>query len=44
MTVEVADADDLLGNLFSFAYLSVTTKVRNTAWLQDMLYGIPQVA
>lgn len=44
MTIEVADMDDLLGNLISFAYLSVTTKVRSTAWLQKLLYGIPQVS
>jgi len=43
MTIEVADMDDLVGNLFSFAYLSVTTKVRDTTWLQKLLYGIPQV-
>lgn len=44
MTIEVADMDDMLGNLFSFAYLSVTTKVRSTAWLAKFLYGIPQVS
>jgi len=44
MTIEVADMDDMLGNLVSFAYLSVTTKVRSTAWLQKLLYGIPQVS
>lgn len=43
MTVEVADMDDLAGNLFSLLYLSVTTKVRDTGWLQKLLYGIPQV-
>jgi len=43
ITVEVADLDDLIGNAFSFLYLSVTSKVRNTTWLQDLLYGIPQV-
>lgn len=43
MTIEVADLDDLLGNAFSFAYLSVTTKVRSTAWLQKLLYGASQV-
>lgn len=44
MTIEVSDLDDLLGNLFSFAYLSVTTKVRNTTWLQKLLYGATQVS
>ena len=43
MTIEVADADDLIGNAFSFLYLSVTAKVRDTTWLQKLLYGIPQV-
>lgn len=43
MTVEVADMDDFIGNLFSFLYLSVTTKVRDTTWLQKLLYGVPQV-
>jgi len=43
MTIEVADMDDFIGNLFSFLYLSVTTKVRDTTWLQKLLYGIPQV-
>jgi len=44
MTVEVADLDDLIGNGFSFMYPSVTTKVRSTAWLQKLLYGVTQVA
>lgn len=43
MTIEVADMDDLIGNLFSFLYLSVTTKVRDTTWAARLLYGIPQV-
>jgi hypothetical protein len=43
MTIEVADMDDFIGNLFSFLYLSVTTKVRDTTWLQKLLYGVPQV-
>lgn len=43
MTVEIADMDDFIGNLFSFLYLSVTTKVRDTTWLQKLLYGVPQV-
>lgn len=44
MTIEVADMDDFIGNLFSFLYLSVSTKVRNTTWLQKLLYGVPQVS
>lgn len=43
MTVETADLDDFIGNLFSFLYLSVTTKVRDTTWLGKLLFGIPQV-
>lgn len=43
MTLELADLDDLLGNTFSFMYASVTTKVRDTAYLQKLLYGIPSV-
>lgn len=43
MTIETADADDFIGNLFSFLYLSVTTKVRDTTWLGKLLFGIPQV-
>jgi len=43
MTIEPADMDDFIGNLFSFLYLSVTTKVRDTTWLAKLLYGIPQV-
>lgn len=44
MTIEVADLDDFLGNLVSYCYPSVTTKVRSTAWLQKLLYGVTQVA
>lgn len=43
MTVEVADLDDLVGNTFSFLYLSVTTGARSTAWLQALLYGRTQL-
>jgi len=43
ITVELSDVDDLIGNLFSFLYLSVTTKVRDTTWLGKLLFGIPQV-
>lgn len=43
MTIETADMDDFVGNLFSFLYLSVTTKVRDTTWLGKLLFGIPQV-
>jgi hypothetical protein len=41
--VEVADLDDMIGNLFSFMYVSVTTKVRSTTWLAKLLFGITQV-
>jgi hypothetical protein len=43
-TVELADAMQLVGNTFSFLYPSVTTKVRSTLWLQDLLFGAPEVA
>lgn len=43
MTIETADADDFIGNLMSYLYLSVTTKVRDTTWLGKLLFGIPQV-
>jgi len=43
ITVETADMDDFIGNLFSYLYLSVTTKVRDTTWLGKLLFGIPQV-
>jgi hypothetical protein len=43
MTIEIADFDQLLGNLFSFMYASVTTGTRDTDWLQRLLYGAPQV-
>jgi hypothetical protein len=42
-TVEVADLDDMLGNLFSFCYLSVTAKVRDTTWLAALLLGATEV-
>lgn len=43
MTIEVADADDLLGNAFSFFYADVNAGARDTAWLAKLLFGIPQV-
>lgn len=43
MTIELADLDKLLGNAYSFTYEDVTTKVRDTVWLQKLLYGVPQV-
>jgi hypothetical protein len=42
-TVEVADLMQMLGSMFSFMYFSVTASVRETTWLQKLLYGIPQV-
>lgn len=44
MTIESSDVDDLVGNLFSFLYPSVTTKVRATTWLAKLLYGVSQVS
>lgn len=43
ITTELADADDLIGNLFSYLYLSVAAGVRSTAWLQKLLFGVPEV-
>jgi len=43
MTIEVSDFDVLLGNLFSFAYSAVTSGARDTGWIADLLYGVPQV-
>ena len=43
MTVELADVMQLLGNCFSFLYPSVAAGVRNTGYLQKLLYGSPQV-
>jgi len=43
MTIEVADFDSMVGNLFSFLYSAVTAGARDTDWLADLLYGIPQV-
>lgn len=43
LTVELADMDDFIGNLFSFLYLSVTAGARSTTWLQKLLFGVPQV-
>jgi hypothetical protein len=38
-TIEIADLDDLLGNVVSYCYPSVTTKVRSTDWLNALQYG-----
>jgi len=43
MTIELADLDDFIGNLFSFLYASVTAGARSTAYLQKLLFGAPQV-
>lgn len=43
ITIETADADDFIGNLFSYLYLSVTGGARDTTWLAKLLFGIPQV-
>jgi hypothetical protein len=44
MTVELADMDDFIGNLFSFLYASATAGARSTTYLQKLLYGVPRVA
>jgi hypothetical protein len=43
MTLELADINQALGNLFSFLYASVSAGARNTGYLQKLLYGSPQV-
>ena len=43
MTIELADLDDFLGVAFSAMYASVTTKVRDTGYLQKLLYGVSAV-
>lgn len=42
--VELADIGNLLGNLFSLLYPSVSAGVRSTAWLAKLLFGVSQVA
>lgn len=43
ITIETADMDDFIGNLFSFLYLSVSAGARDTTWIAKLLYGVPQV-
>lgn len=43
MQVELADFDDLVGNLFSLLYPSVSAGVRSTTFLSKLLFGISQV-
>lgn len=44
MTIETSDLDEMLGNLISFQYLSVTGGARDITWLGKLLFGVPQVA
>lgn len=41
--IEVADLDDLMGNLFSFMFPSVAAGVRSTAILAQLLFGVTQL-
>jgi hypothetical protein len=43
LTIELADFNILVGNLVSFTYPSVAAGVRSTAYLQKLLFGLPQV-
>ena len=43
ITTELADMDDMLGNMFSFMYASVSAGARNTGYLNKLFYGLPQV-
>lgn len=44
LTIELADFDDLIGNVFSFLYASQSAGARNTGYIQRLLYGSPTVA
>lgn len=43
LTIELADLNLFVGNLFSFSYASVAAGVRDTGYLQKLKYGLPQV-
>jgi len=43
MQIELADLDDMLGNLFSYMYPSVAAGVRSTAHLAKLLFGVTQI-
>lgn len=43
ITLELADLDDFIGNCFSFLYPSVSSGVRNTGYLLNLLYGSTKV-
>jgi hypothetical protein len=43
LTVELADWNVMIGNLVSFLYPSVSAGTRSTAYMQKLLYGLPQV-
>jgi hypothetical protein len=43
LTLETADLNVMLGNMFSYMYPSIATKLRNTGYLQKLLYGVAQV-
>lgn len=42
-SVEVADLNEFMGNLYSFTYPSVTSKLRATTTLSKLLFGISQL-
>jgi len=39
--VQLADLNKLIAVIFSYTYASVSSGVRDTAWLQDLLFGAP---
>jgi len=43
-TLELDDLDVLLSTAYSFMYAQVTSGVRNTAWLQKLVFGLPEVS
>jgi hypothetical protein len=42
--IETADLDDLVGNMLSLLYPSVSAGVRSTAWLAKLNFGVTQVS
>lgn len=44
VTIEVADLDNFLAEVYSFTYASVSSGTRSTTYLGKLLFGSPQVA
>lgn len=41
--VQLADFNKLIAAVFSYTFASASSGTRDTAWLQDLLFGSPQV-